>query len=63
VTVKAISPRSSPALRKEDHAMELIDVRTPAEYREVHFDVAQSAPLDHLDPAALKKARGERLCA
>jgi len=40
--------------------MELIDVRTPAEYREVHFDVAQSAPLD---PAALKKARGERLCA
>jgi len=43
--------------------MELIDVRTPAEYREVHFDVAQSAPLDHLDPAALKKARGEWLCA
>lgn len=31
----------------------LIDVRTPAEYAEVHIPQARSAPLDGLDPEAL----------
>lgn len=34
----------------------LIDVRTPAEYAEVHIPEARSAPLDSLDPAALEAA-------
>jgi rhodanese-related sulfurtransferase len=37
--------------------VELIDVRTPAEYREVHLEIARNVPLDHLDPAALMRAR------
>lgn len=35
----------------------LVDVRTPAEYAEVHVPEALSAPLDRLDPVALE-ARG-----
>ncbi|WP_454916438.1 rhodanese-like domain-containing protein [Xanthobacter sediminis] len=34
----------------------LIDVRTPAEYAEVHVPQARSVPLDSLDPAALAAA-------
>ncbi|MGA2035027.1 MAG: rhodanese-like domain-containing protein, partial [Thermoguttaceae bacterium] len=32
---------------------ELIDVRTPVEYREVAVESARNVPLDQLDPAAL----------
>ena len=31
--------------------IELIDVRTPAEYREVHAAIAKNVPLESLDPA------------
>ncbi|MFG1432014.1 rhodanese-like domain-containing protein [Xanthobacter sp. V2C-8] len=34
----------------------LIDVRTPAEYGEVHIPEARSAPLDALNPQALERA-------
>ncbi len=39
---------------------ELIDVRTPAEFREVHATIARNVPLDRLDPAALMQARNGR---
>lgn len=39
---------------KEDQSAELIDVRTPVEYREVHAEGARNVPLDMLDPADLK---------
>ena len=35
----------------------LLDVRTPAEFQEVHVLQAKSLPLDKLDPAALDKAQ------
>ena len=35
-------------------AVELIDVRTPVEFAEVHVQGARNIPLDRLDPAALK---------
>src|SRR5262245_42308248 len=38
-------------------APELIDVRTPAEFEEVHVEFARSMPLEHLDPNAVKAAR------
>ncbi|MCE9529262.1 MAG: rhodanese-like domain-containing protein [Planctomycetales bacterium] len=38
--------------------IELIDVRTPAEYGEVHVEIARNVPLDRLDPAAVMQARG-----
>jgi rhodanese-related sulfurtransferase len=37
--------------------IDLIDVRTPVEFREVHVKLAQNVPLDNLDPAALMQAR------
>ncbi len=37
--------------------IDLIDVRTPAEFREVHAVNARNAPLESLDPAAIMQAR------
>jgi rhodanese-related sulfurtransferase len=37
--------------------IELIDVRTPVEFREVRIDFARNEPLDRLDPAAILSAR------
>jgi rhodanese-related sulfurtransferase len=33
--------------------VEVIDVRTPAEFREVHASIARNVPLDSLDPQAI----------
>ena len=32
------------------HRIELIDVRTPVEFQEVHLQIARNEPLDRLDP-------------
>jgi len=37
--------------------VELLDVRTPAEFREVHASLAKNVPLETLDPAAVRKQR------
>jgi len=37
--------------------LEVIDVRTPAEFREVHLEIAKNIPLHQLDPAAVMRAR------
>jgi rhodanese-related sulfurtransferase len=39
-------------------AVEIIDVRTPAEFGEVHATGAKNVPLDRLDPAAFAAAAG-----
>lgn len=52
-----ISPTTLAELCKQGKKIDLIDVRTPVEYREVHVEVAQNVPLDQLDPAALMQAR------
>jgi rhodanese-related sulfurtransferase len=43
-------------LGKQGH-VDVIDVRTPVEYREVHATMARNVPLDSLDPHAVMKAR------
>jgi rhodanese-related sulfurtransferase len=40
--------------------VELVDVRTPAEFREVHVAFARNVPLDQLDAARFAAGRGER---
>lgn len=40
-----------------DKDVGLIDVRTPAEFREVHLGIARNVPLGRLDPAAFMRAR------
>ncbi len=56
--VTTIGPRELAARRQGDGAVELIDVRTPVEYREVHCDFARNVPLSDLDPRAVMQARG-----
>lgn len=57
MTVTTISPRKLAELCKEGKKIDLIDVRTPVEFREVHVEIARNVPLDRLDPAALIQAR------
>jgi rhodanese-related sulfurtransferase len=57
MTVTTISPRELNAMRLRGEPVELIDVRTPVEFQEVHADAARNVPLDALDPAALVQAR------
>jgi rhodanese-related sulfurtransferase len=50
MTVQTISPQELLRLKAAGQPIELIDVRTPLEYREVHVDCACNIPLDTLDP-------------
>ncbi|EKK04397.1 rhodanese domain-containing protein [Rhodopirellula baltica SH28] len=44
------------AQKQKSSSVDLIDVRMPTEYREVHATGAVSVPLDSLDPKAVAKA-------
>ena len=55
--VVTIGPRDLAAKRQGGEAVELIDVRTPVEYREVHCPFARNVPLSDLDPKAVMAAR------
>ena len=56
--VSSISPRELNALRNAGQRVDLIDVRTPVEFREVHVDLARNVPLDALDAKAVATDRG-----
>ena len=45
------------AERSRKEKIELIDVRMPTEFREIHAECARSVPLDSLDPKSLMAAR------
>ncbi len=49
--------RQALGISKQGKPIELIDVRTPVEYREVHVEFARNVPLNKLDPAALMQGR------
>jgi rhodanese-related sulfurtransferase len=53
-----ISPAKLAEITREGREIELIDVRTPVEFREVHLTSARNIPLDQLDPSVLAQARG-----
>jgi rhodanese-related sulfurtransferase len=57
MTVSTITPHQLAELIKGNGRLELIDVRTPVEFREVHVEAARNVPLDQLDPAALMRSR------
>ena len=44
MTVTEIEPRELAELSKSGRPIDLIDVRTPTEYREVHVGFARNAP-------------------
>jgi rhodanese-related sulfurtransferase len=45
------------AERCKTETIDLIDVRMPVEYREMHVEYARNVPLDRLDPGAVMQAR------
>ena len=55
--MKTISPQDLNALRLKGETPDLIDVRTPVEFREVHVDFARNIPLDRLDSQAILRER------
>jgi len=57
MTVSTMSPHKLAELCKDGKKIDLIDVRTPVEFREVHVGIARNVPLDRLDPAALMQGR------
>jgi len=59
MSVTTISPSQLAELCRSGKCIELIDVRTPVEFREVHLEIAKNVPLDELDPAQLMKSRGD----
>ena len=57
MAAKTILPRRLEELRQSGTSIDVIDVRTPVEFREVHLDFARNVPLDQLDPAAVMQQR------
>jgi rhodanese-related sulfurtransferase len=57
MSVHAIDAQAFAKLCNEGKQIDLIDVRTPVEYREVHVAIARNVPLDQLDAATLMQAR------
>ena len=56
--VTTISPQQLFARQQADDSVELIDVRTPVEYREVHVSFARNVPLDQLNASQVSAGRG-----
>ena len=57
MSVTNISPRELHEIKQSGRTLELIDVRTPVEFREVHVGFARNVPLDQLDATTLKADR------
>jgi rhodanese-related sulfurtransferase len=57
MSVSTISAAELSQQRQAGKPCELIDVRTPPEFREVHVEFARNVPLDQLDPEAIMRAR------
>jgi rhodanese-related sulfurtransferase len=51
--VQTISPQQLLEQIRSGQPVELIDVRTPAEFREIHVECARNEPLERLDVARL----------
>ncbi len=50
--MQTISPKQLHDLVASGKRVDLIDVRTPVEYREVHVAFARNVPLDQLNPSS-----------
>jgi rhodanese-related sulfurtransferase len=59
MTVPTITPLQLAELCKGNGKLDLIDVRTPVEFREVRVEFARNVPLDKLDPVALMQSRND----
>ncbi len=53
MAINSIPPRQLHEMMQSGRRFDLIDVRTPVEFREVHSTAARNVPLDQLDAATL----------
>ncbi len=56
-TLQTITPEELKHILDTDQTIDLIDVRTPVEYRAVHLTSARNVPLDALDAQAINAQR------
>jgi rhodanese-related sulfurtransferase len=57
MSIPTITPLELAECCKHGKKIDIIDVRTPVEFREVHVENAFNVPLDKLDPIAVMQAR------
>ena len=57
MTITTVTPHQLHDAVQTGQAVELIDVRTPVEFREVHVSFARNVPLDQLDAAKITAGR------
>ena len=57
MSIATLSPAQLAELCQAGQRIDLIDVRTPVEFREVHLEIARNVPLDRLDLAKLMADR------
>jgi rhodanese-related sulfurtransferase len=57
MSISVISPAELTELFENGTKIDLIDVCTPVEYRDVHIGFARSIPLETLDPAGVMRSR------
>src|SRR6266540_7401910 len=55
--MQTITPQQLQDLTLDGRSLDLIDVRSPAEFREVHVAFARNVPLDRLDPRIVQAGR------
>ncbi|MFN9719497.1 MAG: rhodanese-like domain-containing protein [Planctomycetota bacterium] len=60
MSVETITAEELRSLIQSDKSIELLDVRTPAEFREVHLTIARNMPLDQLDTNAIVESRRDQ---
>ena len=60
MSIPTISPANLEQRRRSGQSCDLIDVRTPLEYRDAHVEYARNVPLDQLDPEAIMRARNDK---
>ena len=58
--INMIAPKQLQDLIQQGRSIDLIDVRTPAEYREVHLEGARNVPLDQFDPNQVAQQSGQK---
>lgn len=59
--IRTIEPQPLYALMSSDRSVQLIDVRTPAEFEEIHAASAFNVPLDRLNPEQFRSVKTEKL--
>jgi rhodanese-related sulfurtransferase len=58
--IETMTPQKLADLQRTGQPVDLIDVRTPVEFREMHVEFARNVPLDQLDPRAMLASRNGR---